>query len=312
MKRFLALLTFCVCGIAAAADPVKLILNWKAEPEFGGFYAAQEQGIFKKAGLQVEILEGGAGIPSVQMVASGKAEFGISQADEILINREKKGDVVALFATYQTSPHAILTHAERGFQSLGDVFATDGVLALQKGLPFALFLQQKFKGARVKIVPYTGGISGLLSDKKLSQQGFVTIEAIEAEAKGLKTKSFLVSEAGFDSYLTVVVTREKTLREKPKLVKDFVAAVREGWAQYLRDPGPTNKKMAQINRTLSENIMEKGAEAQKKFIENEVTKKNGLGFMTEAKWQAIADQLQSLGLLKKKPDVASSFRNQID
>src|SRR5262245_101110 len=72
----------------AVAQPgktqVKLALNWVPEPEFGGFYAARDNGSFAKEGLEVEIVGGGAGVPVVQMVATGRADFGISGADEVL------------------------------------------------------------------------------------------------------------------------------------------------------------------------------------------------------------------------------------
>src|SRR5690349_23770533 len=49
--------------MASAAQPtavkLQLALNWKAEPEFGGFYAAKLAGYFEKRGLNVDITEGG-------------------------------------------------------------------------------------------------------------------------------------------------------------------------------------------------------------------------------------------------------------
>src|SRR5436190_13524344 len=58
-------------GEATAPSKVTLALNWVPEPEFGGFYAAREAGDYKKQGLEVEILGGGAGSPVLQMVATG-------------------------------------------------------------------------------------------------------------------------------------------------------------------------------------------------------------------------------------------------
>ena len=71
-------------GGAPGKTKVKLVLNWVPEPEFGGFYAAREIGSYDKQGLEVEIMGGGAGVPVVQMVAGGQADFGISGADEVL------------------------------------------------------------------------------------------------------------------------------------------------------------------------------------------------------------------------------------
>src|SRR5438309_4180346 len=82
---------------------IRLALNWKPDPEFGGIYAAD----FAKYGLDVEILPGGSGTPTVQMIGAGSAEFGIIQADELLLARARGNKVVALFATFQSSPLGI-------------------------------------------------------------------------------------------------------------------------------------------------------------------------------------------------------------
>src|SRR3954447_12407606 len=60
-----------------AAEKATIVLNWVPEPEFGGIYAAKESGAFAKHNLDVAIKPGGAGAPTWQQVASGKAEFGV-------------------------------------------------------------------------------------------------------------------------------------------------------------------------------------------------------------------------------------------
>ena len=101
--RFISFLLILACVLPAMAFPdmapqkAKLALNWKPEPEFGGFYAAD----YGKHGLDVEILPGGAGTPTVQMIGAGSAEFGLVQGDEILLARARGNDVIALFAVFQ-------------------------------------------------------------------------------------------------------------------------------------------------------------------------------------------------------------------
>ncbi|MGA0164113.1 MAG: ABC transporter substrate-binding protein, partial [Bdellovibrionota bacterium] len=63
---------------------VDLILNWVPEPEFGGFYAAKELGFFEEKGLRVNIIPGGAGTPTIQMLATGKAQFVITSGSELI------------------------------------------------------------------------------------------------------------------------------------------------------------------------------------------------------------------------------------
>ncbi len=68
-------LSLCAAVLAACSKPAKirLALNWKPDPQFGGFYAAP----YDKHGLDVEILPGGAGTPTVQSDwRLDSAEFG--------------------------------------------------------------------------------------------------------------------------------------------------------------------------------------------------------------------------------------------
>src|SRR5580704_18487554 len=121
-------------GLLAAcskSSKIKLALNWKPDPQFGGFYAAP----YSKYSLDVEILPGGAGTPTVQMVGAGSAEFGIVSADELVVARSEGNDVVALFAVFENCPQGIMVHAERNLTSIGDV-TKDGTLAVQQGLPY--------------------------------------------------------------------------------------------------------------------------------------------------------------------------------
>jgi len=313
----LSVLIFCGLDDVVAADAVsnlnlretKIALNWKPEAEFGGFYSAQANDLFKKHALKVDIVTGGAGTPSVQMVASSQFDFGIASADEIAIAQSHGAKVVAIFATYQTNTQGIMTHEERHFANLSDVFKSTGKLAMQKGLPYALYLQEKFASFKVQIVPYLGGISNFLVDKDYSQQCFVTSEPLSAEKKSQKVKTFLVADAGYNPYTTVLITREDVIKNKRELVNDVVAATREGLAEYLKRPDITNALMNKLNPSVDLETLRQSAEIQKKFIATSETEKSGLGSMTAARWSELVDQLLSLHLIKKKIPAEELFRN---
>jgi NitT/TauT family transport system substrate-binding protein len=307
----LVLLSHLLCSflVFGAETSTQLALNWKPEPQFGGFYAADFGGHFKKNGLKVEILPGGAGTPTVQMIAAGKMDFGIVSADEVVMSQSRGGDVVALFAAYQTNPQGIMVHAERGVTSLKDLYSTPGTLAIQKGLPYALYLEKQFPKPAVQIVPYLGGIANFLSDTKFSQQCFVTSEPLAAEKAGARTKTFLVADAGYNPYTTVLVTRRDVLTKNPKLVKAMVEAVRAGWREYLDKPEATNKRMGELNKAMDANTFIESAKAQKHLIETEETKKLGLGAMTEERWATLAKQLLEIKLIPKTPETKGLFQN---
>ena len=188
----------------------KLALNWKPEPQFGGFYAAQLTGAFARHGLDVEILQGGSGTPTVQMVDAGRVDFGIVSGDELVSLRAKGGDVVALFAVYQTNPQGLMTHEKRGIKSLKQLLESPGTVAWQAGLPYVAHFKKQYDLSKLRQVPYTGGLP-FLKDDGFAQQCFVTSEPLLARQQGHAVSTFLIAESGYNPYTTVLVARGQTL-----------------------------------------------------------------------------------------------------
>jgi NitT/TauT family transport system substrate-binding protein len=290
---------------ASSASPTKsvLVLNWVPEPEFGGFYAARETGAFEKHGLDVEIRGGGAGVPVVQMVATGQAEFGIAGADEVITARARGADVVPVYATFQTSPQAIMVHAARGYKTLGDALKT-GTLALEPGLPYAAFLRKKYGGFGAAIVPYDGGVARFMVDPTFAQQCFISAEPLAAKKKGGDPQVFLVADEGFNPYTAVVIVKRSLVTEHPERVSAFVAATREGWSAYLADPRPTNLVMQKLNPSMDAETFEAAAAAEKPLTGSADVDAHGLGSMTRERWETLGRQLVDLGLLDHAPNVS--------
>jgi NitT/TauT family transport system substrate-binding protein len=297
---------------AADAGPalkhMKLALDWVPEPEFGGFYAAREAGAYTRHGIQVEIQGGGAGVPVLQMVATGRADFGTVGADELITARARGADVVALFAVFQTSPQGIMVHASRKLKKLEDAFHS-GTLALETGPAYVSYLKKKFSWDGVKVVPYDGGVAHFLADPNFGQQCFVTSEPIAARQKGGDPQVFLIAEAGFNPYGTVVITRRELLQKSPDLVKAFVLATREGWREYLDHAQATNAVLAKLNSSLELAALATVAEAQKPLVDNADSKRAGLGSMQRARWQTLADQLLDLKVVDAPAKVDDLFVN---
>jgi NitT/TauT family transport system substrate-binding protein len=317
MRKIFSLLLGVLCGFGllatpALADqpaaPLVLALNWKPEPQFGGFYAAQVQGFYRQNKLDVNIIEGGSGTPTIQMLQAGKVDYAIVSADEVIIARARGADnIVALFATYQVNPQGIMTHAQRGFTSIDQVMHGDGVLLWQAGLPYAQYFKKKYAPVTVVTAPYLGGIGNFQNDPKVAQQCFVTSEPLAAAAAGLKVKTFLVADSGYNPYTSVLVTSRERWKQAPEQVASMVAAVRSGWENYLRDPTATNTAMGALNKAMSAQTFAESAQAQQALIKTDATKI--LGEMTQDRWQTLADQLLDIQVISQPVSVKDLFIN---
>jgi len=297
-------------GLALAAcggeeQKLELALNWKPEPEFGGIFEAERIGAFVERGLDFA-RTGGPGAPVVQMVTARQVAFGIASADEVVLARDRGSDVVAVFATYQTSPQGLMTRASRGIETLAEVFESEGTLAVEPGLPYVKWLEQRYGFGKLQVVPYSYSIAPFLQDPKLTQQVFVTAEPIAARRAGVEPRVFPVADSGYDPYTAVVITHGARLRDDPGTVAAFVAALREGWRGYLDDPAPANARMAPLNPEMDAEAFRLAAETQQPLIEVE---DGALGAMEPERWAELARQLQTLGLIGEPEPAERYFVN---
>ncbi|HXE56324.1 MAG TPA: ABC transporter substrate-binding protein, partial [Tepidisphaeraceae bacterium] len=261
---------------------------------------------FKKRGLDVELKNAGAGAPTWQLVASGQAVFGTTAADQVLVARARGADVVALFAVYQTFPQGIMVHKSRGFHSIEDVFSHPGTLAAEDS-PWLKFLLDKYQPVKVSVTGYSGGIATFLARTDFSQQCFVTSEPLLAAKQGSDPQTFLIADAGFNPYTTVLIASGSTIRSKSAMVRAVVEACREGWRQYVDDPSESNAAMEKLNTEMEPDIFTKAAAAQKPLIEPRGTRSSDLGAMSLERWKELGEQLVKLKVIDSAPAAEQCF-----
>jgi NitT/TauT family transport system substrate-binding protein len=321
--QFLLILTFGMCagctdepttdpaasdgeltGLAASSPvprSVTLALNWYPEAEHGGYYAALVHGYFKDAGLNVTIRPGGPGVPVIQDVATGRVEFGISNADQILVGRAREADVVAVFAALQTSPRCIMVHEASGIKQFADL--KNLTLAINQNSTFGNYLQRKVSLDGCTIVPYPGNVSTFLLNLNFAQQAYVFSEPFTAKKEGGDPHSLMAAEIGFNPYTSTLITESSMIKDKPDLVRDFTRAVQKGWEKYLTDPAETNRFiLAQTDQMNDEDldILEFGAkELQALCLPGDSIETVLLGNMTKERWQKMADQLVECEVVDK-------------
>lgn len=297
-------------ALLALAIPAKsattIALNWFPEAEHAGFYAAQAAGLYAKAGLEVKLLPGGPGAPVLQQVATGRVDFGVSNADEVLIARAQGVPVVAVLAPIQTSPRVIMVHKETGIRNLSEL--RNLTLAIEPQAPFANFLRRKLPLTGVRFVPYGGSVAPFVADKTFAQQAYGISEPFVAQEEGAHPVNLYVSELGYDPYTSVLVVSEKTLREKPDLVRKVVRASRDGWDAYLKAPAPAEALIRAANPQVDAPVLAYGHRELRKLCVNADTNAGGTGAMTAARWNQLAAQLVEMGVIAKgKVDPAKAW-----
>lgn len=105
----------------ASASPkltsVSIQLQWVPQAQFAGYYAAQDLGYYKAAGLDVKLLNGGPQIVPGQVVASGRAQFGVNWLTALLAARDTGTQLVDIAQVFSRSGMTELTWKSSGINT---------------------------------------------------------------------------------------------------------------------------------------------------------------------------------------------------
>lgn len=316
MRQFISMSAFAFVALLSAcsgeedARRLRVQLNWAAEPEFGGFYAAAEDGLFKSAGLDVQLIAGGIATPAGQMCARGEVEFAVVSAEEVLTLAEGGADLVALFATFQRSPFVLVVREESPWKSLQELWKSGARAAVEPGLPWIGELDRKLGGHNLTLVPYSGQLAPFASGAVDATQGFIASEPVQLRLQGHAVRCFSLGDSGYDPYAQVVVTNRKFLVEHHAEAFAFTQALRQGWAVYNRDSKRINPAIAALNPAMKREAMDIAAEVQLPLVAPSGLLESDLGSMTLERWQTLARQMHAAGKLKNLPtDLERRFGN---
>jgi NitT/TauT family transport system substrate-binding protein len=87
----------------AQMTKVTLQLQWFAQSQFAGYFAALDKGYYTAEGLDVTIKEGAVDIVPQQVLASGQAEFALAWVPKALVSREQGANITDIGQVFQRS-----------------------------------------------------------------------------------------------------------------------------------------------------------------------------------------------------------------
>lgn len=292
----------------AELEPVKLVLNWFAQAGHGGIYAADQQGFFEEKGLDVTIEPGGPQISSIQMVASGSAEFGLVHGDQLVMARNQGMDLVALASIYQSSPQAFMFHKGHGVDDFSEINGRTAFI--QPGIAYWEYFKSIYALDNVKELAFTGDHTNFMQDEESVNQVYVTGEPFFMEQQGIETEVKLISDSGYDPYQYVLYVTKDYLEENEETVKNFVAAFIEGWEHFKETPEETLEVIKEANPDKSMESLQYEMDVAKDFIYTGDAAEHGFGYMTEERWSTLIDQLTEAGVLDQEVKATDVFTTE--
>jgi NitT/TauT family transport system substrate-binding protein len=322
MKKLIgiAVAALALAATSASADTkIRFVTDWKAQAEHGGFYQALATGLYKKAGLDVQIIEGGPTVNVPQMLAGGAADMGIGSNGFISFNLVKQGaDIRAVMAVFQKDPQVLMTHPRPDVKKLADMKGKPIMISDAATVAWWPWLRAKYGFSDTQIRKYTFNLAPFLVDKNAIQEGYLSSEPYSVETQAhFKPQVFLLADNGYPGYSNMVLVPGKTIQTNPKAVQAFVAATAQGWHDYLfGNAAPANAMIKKQNSEMSDALIAQAIAKMKSYgiVMSGDAATQGLGTMTDAKWKVffdtmVADKLYDAKLPYKKAYDLRFIRN---
>lgn len=302
-------------GVGDKLEKVTLVLDYTPNTNHTGIYLAKEKGYYKDQGIDLEIIQP-SDSDSATLVASDKAQFGVSYQEDVTyaLTREKDPLPVKAIAT-------IIQHNTSGFAA-----------PVEKNIKTAKDFEGKTYGgwgspseeAIIKLAMEKKGADfSKLNRVDIGQDDYFTatkknidfawvFEAwtgVEAKLKKINLDYIPVRDIdpALDYYTPVLIANNKTIKEKPDLVKKFMTATSKGYEEAIKDPSGAADILSKAVPELDKNLVKASQDYLAKLYQDDAPR---WGEMKADVWKNYAKFMQDNGLIKKALNVDEAFTNE--
>jgi NitT/TauT family transport system substrate-binding protein/putative hydroxymethylpyrimidine transport system substrate-binding protein len=218
-----------------------LVLDFTPNAVHSGIYAAQGEGFYRDAGIDLKIQQPGESTDAPKLLAAGRTDFAILDVHDLGIARESGLDLVGVMPIVQRPLAAVIARSDRSIRSPRDLEGrTVGVTGLPSDEAVVDSEVSADGGDPAKVDEVTIGfnaVSSLAAGKVDAATGFWNAEGLTLQRQGIPVRIFKVDRYGAPPYPELVLTTSRrTLDRDPGLVRSVVDATRRGYSFAERQP----------------------------------------------------------------------------
>ncbi|MBS4206513.1 ABC transporter substrate-binding protein [Bacillus sp. FJAT-50079] len=291
---------------------VSVVLDWTPNTNHTGLYVAKEKGYFEDEGLDVEIiLPGEAGAD--QLVASGKAEFGISYQESITEARVQDVPVVSIAAIIQHNTSGFASPVEKNITSPkdfeGKTYGGWGA-PVEQAVLSSLMATENADIHQLETVNM-GDTDFFTAVKRDIDFAWIYYAwtGIEAEIRGDELNMIYLTDYSdkLDYYTPVIATSEKMIKDDPETVKAFMAAVSKGYEFAIDNHEEAATILIKEVPDLDEELVKRSQEWLASRYQDDAPK---WGEQKQEVWENYANWMFDHELLDKELDAEKAFTNE--
>ena len=287
-----------------------VVMGYIPNVQFAPWFVAEQKGYFAAAGIRVKY-NWGFEVDGIKLVGANQADFAMLGGDQIIQARAQNIPLVYIANYYNSFPISIFSLKEKNIRTPADL------VGKRVGLP--AFFGATYTGWRALL--YSTGIKE--TDIQVRDIGFTQVAAVtqgvvdaaagysnnEPVQLSVTGKEINVIKIGDYSRLVGIglATNEKTIVEKPQLVRGMVGALMRGMQDAVNNPAETlDITIAKIpeagtDRKMTEAIL-------KSTIE--LWKSANYGYVDPAAWSASYKFMRDAGFVQNEFDITKGYTNK--
>ena len=294
---------------------LKLVLDWTPNTNHTGLYVAMDKGYYKEAGIELEIVqppEDGAEV----LVASGKADFGISFQDTMAgaLSKDSPLPIKAVAAITQHNTSGIMSRKGDGITTPkgleGKKYATWD-LPIEKAILKNVVEKDGGDFAKVELIPstVTDEVSALSTKQIDAVWVYYGWAGISAKVKGFDFDYFAFKDINptFDYYTPVLITNDDMIKNNSDTVKKFLEATKKGYEFAAGNP----QDAAEILLKYAPEIDSKLANASQEYLSTcYIDKDIPWGYIESERWKNFYRWINDNNLLEHRIDEGAGLDNE--
>lgn len=292
---------------------VTLMLDWTPNTNHTGIYVAKQQGWYREAGIDLDIVEP-SGTRASQVVGAGRAEFGITVAESLLPARQAGNPIVSIATIMPVNDSSLMAvdpSIRRPRDLQGRKYGGFGG-ELERQLISALVRcdggdPKTIDFVDVGNVDYIAGMDQKRFDFVWVFEGWDAVRAREVLKRPVSTIPFANYLQCIPNWYTpVFIASEQTTKNDPALVRAFLAATSRGYQYAATQPKEAAdlllRAVPELDRTL---VSASAVSLAPKYV----AKGKRWGEQDPGVWTAFEAYLRQAGLLKASLDVNAAYTN---
>jgi ABC-type nitrate/sulfonate/bicarbonate transport system substrate-binding protein len=311
------LFSFAGCSADKKAESkekkVTVVLDWFPNTNHTGLYVAKTKDYYKKQGLDVEIIQPGDNTSVEQMVASGKADFGVSYQENVTIAREEDVPVVSIGAIIQHNTSAFASLKKDNITSPkafeGKRYGGWGGPAEEATLKTIMAKNQAdYSKVQNVVLGQTDFFKSIGRDADF-EWIYYGWDGIEAKRQGIELNTIMLKDLdpALDYYSPVIITSEKHAKQDKDFVKKFMKATTDGYNFAIKEPKEAADILIQNVPDINKELVQ---ESQQWLSTKYQDDAKAWGVQKEEVWSNYMNFLYDNKVIKKKIDVNAAFTNE--